>query len=109
MISVMPYLAGENYVKIFTINKMPNGKLAQHCVRINPPKLSPFTDDSKCIIAFKSIAYPTRVMQLEELTDLMSLLHEEQSGYTIDYAFSKLMLKNKDQHNKTVMFYIREN
>jgi hypothetical protein len=108
-ISVMPYLDGEKYVKIFTIDKMPKHKLEKHCIRINPPKLSPFTDDSKCIIAFKSIAYTNRVMRLEELTDLMHLLHEKHSGYKIDYTFSKLMLKNTDQHNKNIMFYITYN
>lgn len=103
---MIPYLDGDKYVKIFTIDKMPTGKLAPYCVRINPPKLSPFTDDSKCIIAFKSIAYTNRVMRLEELTDLMHLL--EISQYKIDYTFSKLMFKNKDQHTRMLMFYIKE-
>lgn len=103
-ISVIPYLTGEKYVKIFTIDKMPNGQLAEECIQISPPKLSPFTDDSKCIIAFKSLAYPSRVMRLEELTDLMYLL--DKSHYKIDYQLSKLMLKNEDQHNRTVMFYV---
>jgi len=107
-ISVMPYLDGDKYVKIFTIDKMPKHKLEKYCIIINPPKLSPFTDESKCIIAFKSLAHPTHIMQLNELTDLMHLLHEEPSGYKIDYQLSKLMIKNKDQHNKNVMFYIRE-
>ena len=106
-ISVIPYLTGEKYVKIFTIDQMPNNQLAHECIQISPPKLSPFTADSKCIIAFKSLAYPTRVMRLEELTDLMYLL--DHSHYKIDYQLSKLMLKNEDQHNRTVLFYVDKN
>jgi hypothetical protein len=106
-ISVIPYLTGEKYVKIFTIDKMPTCKLAQKCIPISPPKLSPFTDDSKCIIAFKSFAYPHQVMRLEELTDLMYLL--DHSHYKIDYQLSKLMLKNEDLHNRKVLFYVEKN
>ena len=106
-ISVIPYLTGEKYVKIFTIDQMPNNQLAHECIQISPPKLSPFTDDSKCIIAFKSFAYPPRVMRLEELTDLMYLL--DKHNIKINYPLSKLMLKNEDQHNRKVLFYVEKN
>lgn len=104
-ISVVPFLVDEKYVKIFTINKMPEGTFAQSCTRINPPKLSTFSEDSNCIIAFKSIIYPTKVMQLEELTDLTNLISLD-ATYAINYPFSKLMLENKTQNNNNILFYI---
>lgn len=104
-ISVVPFLQDSKYVKIFTINKMPEGTLSNSCIRINPPKLSTFSEDSNCIIAFKSIIYPTKLMLLEELTDLTNLISLD-ATYAINYSFSKLMLENKTQKNKNIIFYI---
>jgi len=103
-ISLMPYLDNDKYIKIFTINELPADGLKKYCRRINPPKLSPFTEESKCIIAFTSIAYPNRLMQLDELTDLMHILQDNK--YEINYSFSKLIRKTEALNNKDIMFYI---
>ena len=101
LLSVQPYLDQhfKCYKNIITINNNPKGPLQHYVYRINPPKLSPFKQNSSCcnesvcILALKSILEPHRLMCVDELSSLLTFL--DTNNYEIDTNMTKIMVENQ--------------
>tara|TARA_Y100000996_G_scaffold366536_1_gene311880 strand:- start:43 stop:402 length:360 start_codon:yes stop_codon:yes gene_type:complete len=115
LLSVQPYLDQHYkcYKNIITINIYPKGPLQHFTQRINPPKLSPFKENSpccenqKCILALKSINNSSQLMCVDELPSLIAFLTSNQ--YEIDSNITKIMLKSDVKLKHKILFFIKYN
>ena len=98
IISVEPYLNQyqKQYQNILVINQMPTGPLTERIVRINPPKLSPFTDFNthrcnQCIYAIRHDC-PSAYHEYATLDDVPeTLIYLVSNGYKIDHDTTRLL------------------
>lgn len=99
ILSVEPYLNQyqKQYQNILVINQMPTGPLAERTVRINPPKLSPFTESStshhcgQCIYAIRHNC-PSAHHEYATLEDVPeTLIYLVSNGYKIDHDTTRLL------------------
>ena len=95
-ITTKPYLDQYNkkYIKIITINNMPQGNLAKYVKRIQTPKLSPFKQNNNypkecCQYALYRFDDTNKFMCIDEIPDLFTFLTI--NNYTINYELTKMM------------------
>ena len=79
------------YDNIITINCMPVGPLSTIVTRFKNNKVSAFSLETNCGLAFKSNRHYNKLMLVDELPDLISFL--SLNGYTIDTSLTKMILK----------------
>lgn len=92
------------YYNTLSINGVPNGNLAQHVIRKNKPKLSPFQTwsnncckEDRCPYLIYKTPQDQRPICEDEYDWLMGFLVE--NNYTIDYEMTKLMMKRTGSNN----------
>lgn len=95
----------ECYKRIFILDGMPNGPLAEYTKRITKHKLSPFDEtnhcnsncNSKCLFSVLDMDNKNDFLCIDDISKLFNFL--KSNGYTIDSTFTKLMNKNNRLNN----------
>lgn len=114
-LSVEPYLDQYNkcYRKIVTINTNPIGPLSKYISRVNPPRLSPFKENticcskSNCIFAINNInpnSCSKDFMCVDSIPELFGFLTS--NGYTIDTNLTKIMQKSNIKLSNDLLCFI---
>lgn len=101
----------ETYKPIVCINKMPNGNLKNHIIRVTNSPLSPFQNNnhnncnSHCIYAIKSLNNCGNFLDPNNIDELYEFLLN--NNYTVNYEFTNLINNGKNQNintKKLIMF-----
>ena len=112
LLSSQPFLDKFNscYKNILTINKMPEGPLKQYVKRINPPKLSIFSENSRCcpnstcIYAFHSFNNKHELLCIDDIGDLFHFMVTNK--YVINTELTKVIQKSGLKlSNNTICFF----
>lgn len=91
------------YYNVLTLNTMPGGPLAEHVVRKNRPKLSPFEScqgpcckEEQCPLVIYKTSHDIRPACESDYDWLLGFLVE--NGYKVDYSMTK-MINNGEYRN----------
>jgi len=106
-----PYLevSDKSYKNIITINTMPAGPLSSIVQKVRFEQLSPFKKNTEyaCDYGFCSLTNPGRLMNIEELPNLISYLTT--NGYTINTKITNVINSNDslvNTSNNNLIFFI---
>ena len=113
LLSVQPYLDQFNrcYRNIITINNNPRGPLQDYIQRINPPKLSPFKQNTaccttpNCIYVIKKFDNLNDFFIIDDLPELITFLLT--NDYEIDYNITKLLQKSDVKLSNKILFFFK--
>lgn len=100
------------YFNTLTINAKPTGALAQHVIRKNRPKLSPFDtflnsccEETQCpLLIYKSPCDRTPICE-NDYEWLLSFIVE--NGYVVDYDMTNMINKGefRNTRNRVLCFF----
>ena len=90
------------YKTIFTCESYPN-KLKTILQKVKLETISPFMSKNyECVYAYKSLKDTTKLMEIEELPDLLAYLIS--NGYQINYEITDLIASHRS--NKKSIFVL---
>lgn len=90
IISNETYYFNNKYQKIFTIDRLPKGKLSTIVKQTNTMKRSEFQpNESNCILALYNPIHHNRLLKHTDEGVLLSFL--QQNGYTVDTELTKII------------------